>query len=161
MGKETLKTGELDATMVISDTMSSNRLPTEGEESELFDENPRFASRFPFICKFAAGGVGVVYKARDMVFNRIVAVKTLNDQFKDDEEANQAFLNESRLNATLDHPSIVPVYALGHTEDGRLQCVMKLINGTSLDRFIDEIRERYDQRKITPVQEHHALISRL
>ena len=62
--------------MVISDTMSSNRLPTEGEESELFDESPRFASRFPFICKFAAGGVGVVYKARDMMFNRIVAVKT-------------------------------------------------------------------------------------
>lgn len=162
MEKETLKTNELDATMVISEAMPSEHPSARGDgEPELFDDCPRFARRFQFICKFAAGGVGVVYKARDMVFNRIVAVKTLNDRFKEDAEANSAFLNESRLNATLDHPSIVPVYALGHTEDGRLQCVMKLINGTSLDRFIDEIRERYDNRKISPLQEHHALISRL
>ncbi len=161
MGKETLATNELDATMVISSAMPSEHASAPDDGQELFDDCPRFAKRFQYICKFAAGGVGIVYKARDMVFNRIVAVKTLNDLLKDNPDANGAFLNESRLNATLDHPSIVPVYALGHNEDGRLQCVMKLINGTSLNQFIEDIRAKYDSKKISAVQEHHALISRL
>ena len=163
--------------MVISETMKENHPKTKPLETptpsaganlhidgcggELFDDCPLFSRRFQFVAKFAAGGVGIIYKAKDRVFNRMVAAKTLNNQLKDDPDANQSFLEEVRLNAVLDHPSIVPVYALGHTEDGRLQCIMKLINGTSLHQFIEEIRRRYDNKKVSFVQEHLALISRL
>ena len=158
--KESIKTNELDATLVLTGTSRSDPDILSKLEQEQVNA-PDFASRFQFICHYAAGGVGVVSKAKDVAFDRVVAVKTLNDKLKDDPGAINAFLYESRLNANLDHPSIVPVYALGRGRDGRWECVTKFIHGSSLNEFIDKIREKYDVGRITAVQEHHALITRL
>ena len=158
--KDTLNTHELDATLVLTGRHhTDNDVMSKLEQEQI--NAPDFASRFQFICHYAAGGVGVVSKAKDVVFDRVVAVKTLNDTLKDDPRAIASFLYESRLNANLDHPSIVPVYALGKGKDGKWECVTKFIHGTSLNAFIDKIREKYDSKTISNLQEHHALVSRL
>ena len=158
--KDTLNTHELDATLVLTGRHNTDDNVMSKLEQEQVNA-PDFTSRFQFICHYAAGGVGIVSKAKDVVFDRIVAVKTLNDKLKDDPRAIASFLYESRLNANLDHPSIVPVYALGKSRDGRWECVTKFIHGSSLNAFIDKIREKYDTKKISNPQEHHALVSRL
>ena len=157
---QTLGTNELDATLVLSTgTKSPESLLSKQEEEQI--NIPAFADRYQFICKFAAGGVGVISKAKDVVFDRVVAVKNLNDKLKNEPSAVASFIRESRLNAKLDHPSIVPVYAMGRGKEGDWECVMKLINGTSLYHFIQKIRDRYSSRRIRQTQEQHALVSRL
>ena len=158
--KDTLNSHDLDATLVLTGRHNTDHDVMSKLEQEQINA-PEFASRFQFICNYAAGGVGVVSKAKDVVFDRVVAVKALNDTLKDDPRAIGSFLYESRLNANLDHPSIVPVYALGKGRDGRWECVTKFIHGSSLNAFIDRIREKYDSRKINNLQEHRALVSRL
>ena len=158
--KKLADTDEIDATVVLAG--SSRR---SGEPEDPPGEQPAGAvdvsRQFRFLCHFAAGGVGRVGKARDLVFDRIVAVKSLNEKFRDDPRAIDAFLEECRLNARLDHPSIVPVYAMGKDSAGHWEVMMKLINGSSLAQFIKAARETYDRKKINSRQEHHALISRL
>ncbi|MDR0932485.1 MAG: protein kinase, partial [Victivallales bacterium] len=102
-----------------------------------------------------------ISKAKDVVFNRVVAVKTLKEPHNKDPQAIKAFIEECRLNARLDHPSIVPIYAMGRGDSGNWEAVMKLINGSSLNRFIKELRATYETRNVSRQQERKALISRL
>ena len=121
-----------------------------------------FSDHFDFLCHFAAGGVGRIGKARDRVLNRIVAVKSLKETYCRDPELVSSFLRECRLNARLDHPAIVPIYALGRDRDGIWNAAMKFINGTSLKEFLNTARQNYDRRKrVKPHREHRALIARL
>lgn len=133
---------------------------TVAEESQ--KSTPAFSKQFQFICFFAGGGMGRIAKAKDTVFDRVVAVKSLHEKYRDDPQAIRAFLEECRLNARLDHPSIVPVYAIGRDDaDGGWQVAMKLINGTSLTDFISSTRKSYDAGRVNARQEYHALNSRL
>ena len=110
-------TDEIDATVVLAGNARQNTTRTEpAEESRA--EVPESSRQFRFLCNFAAGGVGCVGKARDLFFDRIVAVKKLNEKLRDNPRAVSAFFDECRLNARLDHPSIVPVYAMGKDESG-------------------------------------------
>ena len=63
-----------DATLVLAPGKESVTAGASADEIDQIDA-PDFAHRFEFICNFAAGGMGRVAKARDIVFNRIVAVK--------------------------------------------------------------------------------------
>ena len=158
--KKPVDTDEIDATVVLAGNARQNTTRTEpAEESRA--EVPESSRQFRFLCNFAAGGVGCVGKARDLFFDRIVAVKSLNEKFRDDPRAIEAFLEECRLNARLDHPSIVPVYAMGKDSAGHWEVMMKLINGTSLAQFIKAAREAYLHKQVSSRQEQHALISRL
>ena len=107
---------EMDVTVVLENKEKSEAFfPDSGALPE--NRDPSFAERFQFICSFASGGVGEVSKAKDTLFDRVVAVKTLNAKFRDDPGAVRAFIEECRLNARLDHPSIVPVYAMAQGEN--------------------------------------------
>ena len=107
---------EMDVTVVLENKEKSEAFfPESGALPE--NRDPSFAERFQFICAFASGGVGEVSKAKDTLFDRVVAVKTLNAKFRDDPGAVRAFIEECRLNARLDHPSIVPVYAMAQGEN--------------------------------------------
>src|SRR5207249_2131572 len=59
------------------------------------------------------GGMGVVYRAQDLALQRPVALKVLSPDLAEDDRFRERFLRESRLAASLDHPSIVPVYDAG------------------------------------------------
>jgi YVTN family beta-propeller protein len=82
------------------------------------------------------GGMGVVYLAHQVVLDRMVALKLLAPELASDEQFRERFLRESRLAASLDHPSIVPVFDAGET-GGRLYIAMRYVEGTDLRRLLD------------------------
>ena len=59
------------------------------------------------------GGMGVVYRATDLSLERPVALKLIAPELAQDERFRARFLNEPRLAASLDHPSVVPIYEAG------------------------------------------------
>jgi serine/threonine-protein kinase len=82
-----------------------------------------------------SGGMGVVYKAFDPALNRLVALKVLPAEFLRDSSFGERFQREIRIWASLEHPSIVPVYIAG-IEDGQPFLSMKFVaNGTLADRL--------------------------
>ncbi len=78
------------------------------------------------------GGMGVVYRAREIAFDRDVAVKFLQGRFQADSPAARRFLDEARITGQLQHPAIPPVHHIGTLPDGRPFLAMKLIRGETL-----------------------------
>lgn len=81
------------------------------------------------------GGMGVVYRARQLSLNRIVALKVLSAAGLQDERAIERFKKEAQAAARLHHTNIVPIYAQG-CEQGYFYYAMELVEGRSLDRAI-------------------------
>ena len=65
------------------------------------------------------GGMGVVYRARDVALDRDVAVKLLSERYPADSPAAQRFLSEARITGQLQHPGIPAVHQVGTLADGR------------------------------------------
>jgi serine/threonine-protein kinase len=80
-----------------------------------------------------------VYLARDMVLNRIVALKLLKEQYVYSEEFKKRFRREAESIASLSHPNIVPAYDWGK-EDGRPYIAMEYIEGGALRRSRTAVR---------------------
>jgi serine/threonine-protein kinase len=83
-----------------------------------------------------AGGMGVVYKARQRSLDRDVALKVIKDEIAVEPEYRERFLREAKLAASVDHPNVVTVYDVGD-EDGRLYLVMQWIDGADLRQVLD------------------------
>src|SRR5262245_21807207 len=88
------------------------------------------------------GGMGVVYRARDVALDRDVAVKLLADRYPADSPAAQRFLSEARITGQLQHPGIPAVHQVGTLTDGRPFLAMKLIRGSTLEAIL---KQRTDQ----------------
>jgi len=84
----------------------------------------------------ARGGMGVVYRATQLALQRPVALKVIARELADKEGFRERFLSESRLAASLDHPSVVPVFD-AREEDGELIVAMRLVEGGDLRKLID------------------------
>jgi serine/threonine protein kinase/tetratricopeptide (TPR) repeat protein len=95
-------------------------------------------TRFLIIHQHASGGLGAIYRARDEQLRRVVALKEIQDRHADDPESRARFLREARITGMLEHPGIVPVYALGRHADGRPYYAMRFINGQSLKDAIGD-----------------------
>jgi formylglycine-generating enzyme required for sulfatase activity len=87
--------------------------------------------RYEILAPLGAGGMGEVFRARDTVLGRDVAVKVLLPQVADDPDRFERFEREARAVAALKHPNILDIYDFG-TEGGRPFAVMELLEGQSL-----------------------------
>src|SRR6516165_7480024 len=84
------------------------------------------------------GGMGVVYRARDLALDRDVAVKLLQDGVPADSPIARRFTDEARITGQLQHPGIPAVYQVGGVPDGRPFLAMKLIKGRTLAALLGE-----------------------
>ena len=82
------------------------------------------------------GGMGIVYRARDLSLDRDVAVKLLQVGYPADSPVARRFADEARITAQLQHPGIPPVHDLGTLPDDRPFLAMKLIKGSTLDHLL-------------------------
>jgi len=92
-------------------------------------------NRYEIINKIGEGGMAKVYKAKDNLLNRFVAIKVLKDEFKNDDEFIAKFDKEAKAAASLSHPNIVNVYDVGIDSDIRY-IVMELLEGITLKEVI-------------------------
>lgn len=93
--------------------------------------------RYEILEKIGTGGMATVYKAKDRILNRHVAVKVLKDEFSNDSEFIKRFQVEAQSAASLSHQNIVSVYDVGN-DDGKHYIVMELIDGKTLKEIITE-----------------------
>lgn len=99
----------------------------------------RLDGRYEITELIGQGGMANVYKATDVLDNRIVAVKILKREFSESDEFLRRFRNESKAIAVLSHPNIVKIYDMGFSE--KLQyIVMEYIDGITLKEYIDSER---------------------
>jgi eukaryotic-like serine/threonine-protein kinase len=98
-------------------------------------------ARFPLLKFHARGGLGEVWLARDVELNREVALKRLQEHHADNPQSRTRFLHEAEVTGRLEHRGIVPVYSLGHFENGRPFYAMRFVSGTSLKDAIAEFHE--------------------
>ena len=92
-------------------------------------------NRYRLLSQVAAGGMAVVYKAKDTLLNRIVAIKILRESFAADPAFQARFQREAQAAANLSHVNIVTVYDVGQ-DNGRQYIVMEFVDGVDLKHII-------------------------
>lgn len=92
--------------------------------------------RYEIIEKIGAGGMGVVFKARDTRLGREVVLKFLPPHLSGDELAKKRFLLEAQAAAAMDHPNICTIHEIGEAADGKLYIVMGFYDGETLRQRI-------------------------
>jgi serine/threonine protein kinase len=95
----------------------------------------RIADRYELEEVVGHGGMSTVYKARDSLLERNVALKVLHQQYNEDEDFVERFKHEARSVAQLQHPNIVTVIDRGE-EDGRQYIVFEFIDGENLKELV-------------------------
>lgn len=106
-------------------------------------------SRYEIIKEIGVGGMAKVYKAKDILLGRYVAIKILKDQYAEDDEFSKKFNNEAQSAARLSHINIVNVYDIGKDMlNGKLiqYIVMEYVEGETLKDLIDreKVLENHD-----------------
>ena len=96
----------------------------------------RLDGRYELTELIGEGGMANVYRAVDVLDNRVVAVKILKTEYSESEEFQRRFRNESKAIAVLSHPNIVKIYDMGFSEKVQY-IVMEYIDGITLKDYID------------------------
>lgn len=108
----------------------------ESDEGWIFDDSyPEFVEsncRYEILGELGRGGMGIVYRARDLSLRRDVALKILLPELLYRPKVIHQFLAEAQIMGSLEHPGIAHVYECGYTEDGRPFHTMKLVEGKTL-----------------------------
>ena len=117
------------------------------------------SGRYELLEKIGDGGMAVVYKGKDKLLNRFVAVKILRPEFTKDATFVENFKRESQAAAGLSHPNIVGVYDVGR--EGNINyIVMELIDGDTLNKIIEK-EAPMDYRKVIDISKQVASALRI
>jgi serine/threonine-protein kinase len=92
-------------------------------------------SHYQILEKIGSGDMGVVYKARDMRLDRVVAIKLLPPEKMADPDRKRRFVNEAKAASALNHPNIVTIHEIDELNDVDF-IVMEHVEGAPLDRLI-------------------------
>jgi tRNA A-37 threonylcarbamoyl transferase component Bud32 len=81
------------------------------------------------------GGMSIVYRARHLSLDRVVALKLLSPQLSEDQAFRERFLRESRMAAALDHPNVIPIFEAGEGDDV-FYIAMRFVDGLDLKTLL-------------------------
>lgn len=93
--------------------------------------------RYVVLSKLGAGGMADVYKGRDSMLNRLVAIKVLKKEYRENKDFVRKFISEAQAAAGLMNPNIVNVYDVGE-DRGLYYMVMELVEGITLKEYIQK-----------------------
>src|SRR5262249_5187968 len=119
------------------ETFTCDSVPALDYKLSHAGDDPVTLDRYAVESEHARGGIGRVLRARDLRFDRPVAIKEL---LVAGDQAELRFIREAHLTARLQHPSIVPVYELS-TRNGRPFYAMKFITGRTLKELIEDAHD--------------------
>src|SRR5436190_11764005 len=95
----------------------------------------RTLAHYLILEKIGAGGMGVVYRARDTQLDRVVALKVVGEQTGVDSTARARLLREARTVSALNHPNICIIHGAGES-DGETYIAMEMVEGQPLNELI-------------------------
>jgi tetratricopeptide (TPR) repeat protein len=122
-----------------------DRLDRLAERLRFTDSRDNSALSFDLLEEISRGGMGVVLRGHDRIFDRDLAIKVLPEHYCDRPDLVRRFIEEARITGQLQHPFIVPVHELGYLSDGRPYFAMKLVKGRTLAELLRE--------RLIPVEE--------
>ena len=99
-------------------------------------ETPATIGRYEVIERVGRGGMGVLYRGRDPVLEREVAIKLMSGDFSGDEAARSRFFREARAAARLQHRNIVTIYEFAE-DHGTPYIAMEFLRGSALSARIN------------------------
>ncbi len=91
---------------------------------------------YEVLSKIGVGGMGVVYRARDLRLDRELAIKCLPSHMARDEMARERFITEAKAASRLEHPNICSIFDIGETPGGELYMAMPYYSGQTLGQRI-------------------------
>src|SRR5215210_1835781 len=106
-------------------------------------------NRYQLLERLGSGGMSDVFRARDLMLERSVAIKVLHEQYSNDNAFQQRFRQEARAAANLSHPNIVTVHDFG-LDHGQLFIVMEYIPGKDLKTILRQ-RGRFSVEEAIPI----------
>lgn len=106
-------------------------------------------NRYQLLERLGSGGMSDVFRARDLMLERSVAIKVLHEDYSNDEAFQQRFRQEARAAANLSHPNIVTVHDFG-LDHGQLFLVMEYIPGKDLKTILRQ-RGRFSVEEAIPL----------
>jgi len=98
-----------------------------------------FEERYEVLGPVHRGGMGEIWRAKDRLIGREVAIKVAQAGLADNTAGREQFLKETRIGGRLLHPNVLPVFDVGVTRDRRLYFTMRFVNGESLRRSLDAV----------------------
>jgi hypothetical protein len=119
----------------VSDTDATESLRASGDQPSSPSSTPEVPAaigRYRVVDRLGAGAFGRVYVAFDDILSRSVAIKVPNPERVSSPRDLEAYLDEARILAQLEHPNIVPVYDAGRTDDGLCYVASRYIEGSNL-----------------------------
>ena len=106
----------------------------------------RTFDHFVLLKTLSVGGMGTVYKARDTLLDRFVALKLLRRDLSGESNHASRLQQEARVAASINHPNVIQVFSSG-TDHGQFYVVMELVNRGSLDDLIEQ-RNRLPEEQV-------------
>ncbi len=107
---------------------------------------PAYIGRFRIVAEIARGGMGAILSGIEPDLNREVVIKVLLAEHQNKIEYRQRFIHEARITGRLQHPGIVPVYAMGELADGRPYFVMRMVGGQTLEALLAARKDPTEDR---------------
>lgn len=129
-------TEEVDTFAEAPTLLDARESKAQSDDDELVGQS---LNHFEVLSTLGAGGMGSVYRARDLSLDRIVALKVLPSEMTKP-DLLERFKREARAQARLSHPNVVPIYFIGE-DRGCHFFAMELVEGDSLDEIVSSREE--------------------